>query len=287
VYVAESAGGNRNLYYHCRRLRSHPSSLAVLSVLCPGGHINRHAFPGERAGYQAASRPHSRVCHLVYGSENLPHVAFGHHRPGLHLQDVTEEEHTCDTLRYNVEGGCALQQHRFPAPWLRSRHDHQVDLGRRSRRDRRYRSAAGQVVQPGYLLLVPAIRSGSVGVAIQSGGVGTAIRSGGVGAAIQSGGVGAAIQSGGVGVAMQSGGVGGPRRPGQCVRHNIFLARNIPDVSCEFGDIGQVAALARGPRICCPAMGEDQGLVAELHFVRGSSRGKPRGGCGDAARGAG
>jgi hypothetical protein len=106
-------------------------------------------------------------------------------------------------------------------------------------------------------------------------------------AAIRSGGVGAAIQSGGVGVAIRSGGVGGPRRLGQCVRHNIFLARNIPDVSCEFGDIRQVAALARGPRICCPAEGEGQGLVAELHFVRGGSRGKPREGCGGATRGAG
>ncbi len=70
------------------------------------------------------------------------------------------------------------------------------------------------------------------------------------------------------------------------VSGTIFSLPGIPNVSREFGDKGQVAALAWGPHICCPAEGEGQGLVAELHFGRGASRGKPRGGCGGAARGA-
>ncbi len=86
-----------------------------------------------------------------------------------------------------------------------------------------------------------------------------------MGAAIQSGGMGAAIRSGGVRAVIWSWGVGDPWRPGQCVRHDIFLARNIPDFSREFGDIGQVAPLARDPHICCPTEGEGQGLVVGVY----------------------
>ncbi len=101
-----------------------------------------------------ASRPHSWVFHLVYGGENLPPLAFGHHRPGLPLQDVAGEKHTCNTLRYNVERGCALQQHCFPAPWLRSCHDHQVDLGLGLLLDRLFNPA----ICSSYQLFGPAVR---------------------------------------------------------------------------------------------------------------------------------
>ncbi len=225
VYMAESAGGNRNLFDRRRRLRSHPSSLAVLSILCllrPSSHIHRHAFPGEQAGYQAASRPHSWVCHLVYGGENLPPLAFGHHWPGLPLQDVAGEEHTCNTLRYNVEGGCALQQHRFPAPWLRSHHDPGCAAAMTTRSnlanlaggiaglglmlDRLFNPAICSSYQPS----VPAVWEQLSSLAVWEQLSGLAVWEQLSGPAVG----GAAIQSGGVGAAIRSGSVGGPQRPG-------------------------------------------------------------------------
>jgi hypothetical protein len=86
MYVVKSAGGNRYWFDSCRQLICNLPSLTVLAVLNPGCHVCCHAFPGELAGYQAASRPNTRVGHFVHGGKNLLPVAGGHNRSGPPLR---------------------------------------------------------------------------------------------------------------------------------------------------------------------------------------------------------
>jgi hypothetical protein len=105
MYVVKSAGGNGYWFDSCRQLCFDRPSLTVLAVLHPGCHVCCHAFPGELAGYQAASRPNTRVGHLVHGGKNLKPVAGGHNQSGPPLRDVTKEEHAGNPSWNDVKRG--------------------------------------------------------------------------------------------------------------------------------------------------------------------------------------